>query len=40
MKEAVEVQRRAAKVPLALCARMGQYADLCEPCLLIPLGAQ
>lgn len=40
MKEAIDVQRRAGNAPLALCARMGQYAELCEPCLLIPLGAQ
>jgi tetratricopeptide (TPR) repeat protein len=34
MKEAVDVQLRSGGAPLALCAKMGQYAPLCEPCLL------
>lgn len=37
MKEAVDVQSRAARAPLALCARFGQYDGLCEPCLLLRL---
>ena len=37
MKEAVDVQKRAAREPLALCAKFGEHSPLCEPCLLLRL---
>lgn len=39
MKEALEVQRRAGREPVALCARWGENAVLCEPCVLNVLPA-
>lgn len=36
-REAVDVQKRAAREPLALCARFGEHARVCEPCLLLRL---